>query len=438
VLILVGSVYTARSSLTNEIRATAEARAQDISLLAKHGSLPSTLPGHGEDLLVQVLDRSGTVIASSASMQGQKAPMAPVNLKPGMSSSFSVTSLVDTGADLAAGESPNDPEEPFDLSAVGVETPTGPVTVLVAASLNPVEKLVSALAPRLAVGLPVLMIVVGFTVWVLTGWAFRPVEAIRSQAEEISALSLERRVPVPPARDEIGMLAATMNRMLDRLEVSAKAQRRFISDASHELKSPVASIHTMLDVARKSPPEDLSTLLDDLTVEDRRLEELLADLLTLARFDENSVSLHPADVDLDDVAFREARTAPRTAAVSVDVSGVKPVRMQADPGAIESLVRNLVENAVQHAETCVWVAVWAERGEAVLTISDDGPGIAPENRERVFERFVRLDPSRTRDDGGTGLGLAVCRALARSAGGDVRVIEPLDGGATFEVRLPLS
>jgi signal transduction histidine kinase len=438
VLVMVGLILTARASLKNEIRFTAEARAQDIALIAKRGPLPDPLPGLGEDLLVQVLDRSGTVVASSGSIKGQPA-LVSVRLDPGASRTFGVASLDESRADAASGEGGADPGEPFLIASVGVLASDGTsATVLVAASLNPVQQLVDVLTPRLLIGLPILMMVVGLTVWILTGWALRPVEAIRSQAEAISASSLEYRVPVPRARDEIGMLAATMNRMLDRLEASASAQRRFISDASHELKSPVASIHMMLDVAGQNPSEDISALLEDLAAEDARLEQLLADMLTLARFDENPPPPNPTDVDLDDVAFREARSAARSPGLKFDVTGIHPVRLSAEKSSIESLVRNLVENAARHARSTVWIAVQTEGSEAVLTVSDDGPGIAPEDRDRVFERFVRLDQSRTREDGGTGLGLAVCRALARSMHGEVRVVEPLRAGATFEVRLPLA
>ena len=436
VFVMVGLILTARASLSSEIKFAAEARAQDIALIAKRGSLPEILPGRGEDLLVQVLDGTGKVVASSGSIRGQAALVA-TSVAPGVSRTFRVTSLAESEADVAAGERGTDTREPFLVAVLGVTSSHGPATVLVASSLNAVQQLEDVTVPRLAVGLPLLMIVVGFTVWLLTGWALRPVEAISSQAEEISASSLASRVPMPPSHDEIGNLAATMNRMLDRLEASATAQKRFIADASHELKSPGASIHTMLDVARQNPPEDLSPLLDDLSAEDARLERLLGDLLTLARFDENSTQASREDVDLDDVVFREARSASRSPNISVDVSGVHPTRLQADLGSVESLVRNLVENATRHARSTVWVAVHEVSGEAVLTVSDDGPGIAPEDRERVFDRFVRLDSARTRDDGGTGLGLAVCLALAHSAGGEIRVAEPLRGGATFEVRLPL-
>lgn len=431
-------VVTARTSLIGQISNNAEARAQDIALLAKSGSVPDPIPGRGEDLLVQVVDGSGTVVASSASIEGQ-VPVVRVTVTTGETRTYTVPSLADGGDNVnASGEGGADTGIPFFVVESGAKSPTGPVTVIVAASLNPAQQLADVLVPRLVLGLPLIVSVVGLTVWWLTGRALRPVDAIRAQAEEISLVSLGRRVPEPDTADEVGRLARTMNRMLDRLESAAVSQRRFISDASHELKSPVASIRTMLDVARRQPPDDLEQLLDDLETEDVRLEELVADMLMLARAEESPAGAHLTDVDLDDVVLAVTRSVKRRGTVGIDLGGLHPVRLHAPSGAIESLVRNLVDNAVRYAEETVWVGVESLDGEAVLTVSDDGPGIPEKDRERIFERFVRLDESRRRESGGTGLGLAVCRAVARSLGGDVRVAEPVHGGATLEARLPLA
>lgn len=429
-------VITARSALTGQITSNAEARAQDIGLLAKAGSVPDPIPGKGEALLVQVVDASGKVIASSASIEGQSS-LVDLKLLPGQTRTYEVSALTESGNGESTGEGGTDVGTSFLIAGAGVTSPTGPVTVIVAASLDPVQQLVDVLIPRISIGLPLILLVVGLTVWLLTDRALRPVEAIRSQAEAISATSLERRVPVSGTSDEIERLALTMNRMLDRLELSAAAQRRFVSDASHELKSPIASIRMMLDVARKQPPDDFAAFLDDLAAEDSRLEHLVKDLLTLARFDEGTRTARIVDVDLDDVFLQSTTTVARAAAIACDISGVHPVRIAADTDDVSSLARNLVENAVRHAKTTVWVTVEGVGNEAVVTVSDDGDGIAVAERERVFERFVRLDDSRVRSEGGTGLGLSVCRAIARSMGGDVHVIEPLRGGATFEVRIPV-
>ncbi|MDP2181704.1 MAG: HAMP domain-containing sensor histidine kinase [Actinomycetota bacterium] len=436
-LAMAALLWTARGSFTDQITASAEARVQDIALLAKAGSVPHPVPGRGEDQLVQVFDAGGAVTASSASIEGQ-APLVDIQLAPGESRTYTVPSLLESGGENGeAGEGGADPGVAFLVSAIGVASPAGPVTVMVAGSLDPVQQMVDVLQPRLEIGLPLILLIVGATVWALTGRALRPVEAIRREAEEISAASLERRVPEPRTSDEIGRLADTMNRMLDRLESSARVQRRFVSDASHELKSPVASIRTMLDVARRRHPADLNAFIDDLAAEDRRLEHLVGDLLALARYDESMRPAHPVDVDLDDVVLGEVAVITKSSEIRIDISGVHPARLQAELGSMESLVRNLLGNAVRHAASTVWVTVDVREDMIVFTVSDDGPGVPPEDRERIFDRFVRLDEARVHEDGGTGLGLALCRVIAHSLRGDVRVADPLHGGATFEVTLPL-
>ena len=438
-LAMAALVLTARASLTSQITNNAEARAQDIALLAKSGTVPNPIPGRGEDLLVQVIGSTGTVVASSASIEGQ-TPLVEERLLPSQVRTFGVDSLAEiNGTGKANGESGADKGVAFLIAAVGVNSPVGGhETVIVAASLDPIRQLINLLLPRLALGLPLIMLIVGLTVWWLTGRALNPVEAIRSEAEAISATSLERRVPEPGTSDEIGRLAETMNRMLNRLEASALSQQRFVSDASHELKSPIASIRTMLDVARRENPADLDAFLNDLAMEDLRLEHLVNDLLVLARFDERSAPAHAIEVDLDDVVLAAVAAELRFAMVDIDISGLHPARVSAVSSDLESLVRNLVENASRHAQSRIWVTLEVLANQAVLSVSDDGAGIADKDRARVFERFVRLDESRGRTDGGTGLGLAVCRAIARSMGGEIRVAEPQHIGATFEVRLPLT
>lgn len=437
-LAMAALVLTARASLTNQIANNAEARAQDIALLAKAGSVPNPIPGRGEDLLVQVVDSSGTVVASSASI-AEQAPLVDVELAPSQARTFQVDALADvSGAGEASGEGGADKGVAFLIAAVGVNSPvSGRETVIVAASLDPIRQLIDLLVPRLALGLPLIMLIVGLTVWWLTGRALGPVEAIRSEAEAISATSLERRVPEPGTTDEIGRLAETMNRMLGRLESAALSQQRFVSDASHELKSPIASIRTMLDVARRDTPADFDAFLNDLAEEDLRLEHLVNDLLVLARFDEHSTPVRAVEVDLDDIVLAAVAAEARFARVGIDISELHPARMSAVPGDLESLVRNLIENASRHADSRIWITLDVLGGTAVLSVSDDGSGIAEEDRARVFERFVRLDESRGRTGGGTGLGLAVCLAIARSMGGEIRVADSRHGGATFEVTLPL-
>jgi signal transduction histidine kinase len=431
-------VVATEASVREGIAANAVTRAQDVAQLATDGTLAAVIPGRGEALLVQVFDASGTVIAASGSIEGQEPIVDTTLLGPGVMHTRTVNVLTgDTGA-VDIGETDGDNGGPYIVVGLGASSLAGRRTVMVVASLAPAKQVVSALRLPLVIGFPALLLTVAVTVWLLTGRALRPVEAIRAEADEVSGTELHRRLPVPESADEIQRLAVTMNRMLDRLESSASRQREFVADASHELKSPIAAIRTMLEIAQNEPQTvDLGLLLADLSAEDRRLERLTNDLLTLAQWDERAADAALTDVDLDDVVLREMTAVCSVTDKAIDVECIRPVRMHANPERMAQLVRNLLDNAVRHAVRRVWVGLDAAGPEARLTVSDDGPGIAPEDRERVFERFVRLDDGRSRGDGGTGLGLAVVRAIARSHGGDVRVVEPAHGGATFEVCIPL-
>ncbi|HEY3317048.1 MAG TPA: ATP-binding protein [Coriobacteriia bacterium] len=428
-------VFTMRYAVGSSIRAAAATRASDVALLARSGSLPAAIPGRGESLLVQVLDSGSRVVAASPSIDGDP-PLASVSLRPGGTRTFTLASLPESGRSQAA-EVNFEPSAPFVVAAQAVSTTSGPVTVLVAASLSPLEDTSDALVPLLLGGVPVVLLVVAATTWALTGLALRPVAAIRKDAEAISSSIPDRRLPVPPARDEIRDLAETMNRMLDRIETASLAHRRFALDASHELKSPIAAIRTMLEVARQDPSgADVPALLDDLLAEDQRLERLVSDLLLLGRSDEGGLRLSLSRLDLSRLIEEEVATVARRDARRIGTRDVEAVTLTADADRIRQLMRNLLDNAVRHASDRVWVGAREQDGCVVLTVSDDGPGIPEEARERVFERFVRLDEGRGRDEGGSGLGLSVCREIVRAHGGELRFADPEHGGATAEVRIP--
>ncbi len=313
-----------------------------------------------------------------------------------------------------------------------VESVFGRFRVVASTPSSIVTKNTAALQNSLAAGFPLLAVLVGFVTWLLTGRSLQPVERIRAQVEEISAHTLDRRVPAPETEDEIGRLAHTMNRMLDRLESSARRQREFVSDASHELRSPMAAIRSQLEVALHDHERaDWMTVAAGTLAENERLEALVDDLLTLARLDEGPV---PAveDVDLEDVVQEEVARL-RDERVHDETT---PVRVCANREQIGRALRNLLENATRFARGRIDVRLSAEEGSATLAVSDDGPGIPEADRQRVFERFTRLDEGRARSDGGVGLGLALVRAIATAHCGSAEATAADGGGARLVMRLP--
>lgn len=324
------------------------------------------------------------------------------------------------------------------LVADDVDLPDGTeATVVFGASLDGVDTATTTVVTLLAVGVPVLVLLMGVGTWVVVGRSLRPVERIRRQVADVGGASRGARVAVPETGDEVARLAATMNDMLERLDRSAAAQRRFVSDASHELRSPIASVRQHASVARAHPERvDLADLAEVVSAENDRLAALVDGLLELSRLDERgAVAARP--VDLDDLALAAVSRVRSGGLVAVDGSGIGPARVLGDERMLGRVVRNLVDNAVRHARGRIAVGVRAEGDTAELTVDDDGGGIVPEERERVFERFVRLDEARSRDDGGSGLGLAIVRDAVRAHGGGVRVGDAPGGGARFVVRLPL-
>ncbi|WP_181782636.1 sensor histidine kinase, partial [Pseudonocardia pini] len=315
--------------------------------------------------------------------------------------------------------------------------PTGQdFTVLAAQPVDFLHRAVDTVLAMVLVGVPVLVVLVGGATYLFAGRALRPVEAIRARVARLSDRDLSQRVPVPPARDEVGMLAETMNQMLGRLESAQSTQRRFVADASHELRSPLTTIASGLELLSGSVEEADRSTVQTLRGEAGRLDRLVDGLLLLARSDERGLQPNREDVDLDEIVEAERGRPSDVGGVAPEVR-TDPVRVSGDRAQLVRAVRNLVDNARRHARSRVLVTLVAAGDEALVEVADDGPGVPPADRERIFERFVRLDEARARSDGGAGLGLAIVREIVAVHGGSVEVVESDMGGALFRLRLPL-
>jgi signal transduction histidine kinase len=318
-----------------------------------------------------------------------------------------------------------------------IRTTAGNITLVAQQSLDEVNTTVHNVTTVMWVAVPLAVLLFAFAVWYFAGRALRPVEAIRAEAAAITGTTIYRRVPEPDTDDEVGRLARTMNAMLDRLELSSQRQRQFVSDASHELRSPLASIRTNLEVAlRRADGADWPAVAQRALAEDQRMEDTVAELLELARLDEmqEKESLAPfPEVDLDELVLDETL---REHAVPVDVTRVSAGRVHGRREQLSRLVRNLLDNATRHARSEVQLSLQSNGGTVQLTVDDDGPGVPIEERGRVFERFTRLDDGRARDAGGLGIGLAIVKAIAEQHHGTVEIDNAPIGGARFVVRLP--
>jgi signal transduction histidine kinase len=386
-------VAVLQGALTGEVLASARLRATEVAGDLEAGARPETLAvGEAEDLL-----------------------------RPGTSARIDV---------------PIDNDDFLAVAAVA-SAPQGRRTVLVARVADMVSESTRIVTLLLAMGLPVLLLVVAATTWKVVGWALAPVEAIRREVDAISAVELHRRVPDPPGDDEVTRLARTMNRMLGRLQRAHQRQRRFVADASHELRSPVASIRQHAEVALAHPGRTTTAeLAATVLAEDLRIERLVEDLLLLARADEHALPARRRQVDLDDLVFDEARRLRDATCLRIEVGEVSAGRVDGDAEGLRRVLRNLGDNAARHASSRISFALGERDGTAVLVVDDDGPGIPEADRERVLERFVRLDDARARDAGGSGLGLAIVAELVAAHGGTVALAGGPLGGARVEVSLP--
>jgi signal transduction histidine kinase len=404
-------------------------RAVTVAGLVAGDRVPDALPVAEPGEIAQVLDADGRVVATSPTAS-RTLPVLPADVLAGLREAAggpaplvlgTQESAYDAQARAAVLVVPGDDGEPGDV-------------VVATVPVAEVEGLVRALRLSLAGVVPVLTVLFATAIWVALGRALRPVERLRSAAAQVARAGGPGSLPEPGTDDEIGALARTLNEMLDRLEVAAGRQRAFVADAAHELRTPLAALGATLDVAREHPDAYArDELVADLAAETRRMQVLVDDLLLLARLGSRPVPGTP--VDLGAVAREAAALAAAgrdpDRVVAVEVHGAGTAR--GDAAALGRVVRNLVDNALRHAAGAVQVEV----ADGSVVVVDDGPGIAADDRERVFERFVRLDDARARPGGGSGLGLAIAREVAREHGGDVRLGDRTDGapGLRAELRL---
>jgi len=413
-------------TLEHSARDAADTRARQIVeelRTAAPGGLDSSLfATDGQIGTIQVIDSAGIVVAASPG-----ADRLPVTFEPVPPGDSRYLGNIDLGG-----------EPDYWIVEQGAQSPSGPATVVVGADREPIEGILGTVALLMAIGGPVVVALVAVASYRLVGAALLPVERIRARVAAISTDRLDERVPVPDTQDEIARLAETMNSMLGRLESGHRAQQRFVSDASHELRSPLATITAALELAHTRPELVDTSLVDEsLLPEARRMNHLLADLLLLARADENGLTHTSVDVDIDDLMYAESARVRDMSPELVVRAAIAPVRVVGDPQQLARVVRNLVDNARRHARREIRLICRTSSDGAVLEVADDGPGIALLDRQRIFERFVRLDTPRTRDSGGAGLGLAIVAEIVATHGGTIDVTDSDTGGARFVITLPV-
>ncbi|WP_405794637.1 sensor histidine kinase [Streptomyces sp. NBC_01506] len=470
-------LFALRANLTNQAQGQADQSSHEVAQqLANLTSLGDLELPDSADHPVQVTDAKGKLLAAGEDMQKITgtgvAAVRPASAPPTTTPAPTRTPTPspaptgdddddDSGGDDDSGDDQDDDSQtPGDPAAGTVSSPKGhtdgsvtvdgktvdyrfsvrevtdlaggPYLVHAGASLQPQQSAVRATTVAMVIGVPALLVVVGGVTWLVTRRALKPVEGIRREMAAITASEdLSRRVPEPSTHDEVAKLARTTNETLTALEASVERQRRFVADASHELRSPIASLRTQLEVGEAHPE-----LLDvpGAVADTVRLQQLAADLLLLARLDAGEQAGRKR---LDLVALVREEVSQRSAdriPVLADVRGSAEVA--GSRGQLARVLGNLLDNAQRHAAGEIRATVRREGGQVVLAVSDDGAGVPQAERERIFERFVRLDDARSRDDGGAGLGLAIARDVAHRHGGTLDVGRGEAGGALFELRLP--
>ena len=427
-LLVIGStlVFVLRGALTSALDEGVQQRAREVAAEIADENVEAATPSidaaPGDNTLVQIVDSKGKVLVSSPSIIGK--PAIQTGLTPGPTPTTAEVQL------------PFVNHDPYIAAVMTAPARDKNVTVISVQSLVPVQNVIEVVVLLLLLGAPFLLLAVGVITWFTVGRGMASVDRISTRVESIGGRDLDERVPVPEARDEIARLAVTMNHMLARLESSALTQQRFVADASHELRSPLASMRASLDVAQSAGgPEAWRDVEPVLSDEVDRMTRLVGDLLLLAKADEGALTLRLELVDLDDLASEEARRLRSQTGLTISTR-LAPVQVLADRARLAQAVRNLVDNAVRFAQLELRISVRSDGQWAEIVVEDDGPGIPEESRKSVLDRFARQDGHRARDHGGTGLGLAITSEIVRLHSGELSISDSELGGAQLSISLP--
>jgi signal transduction histidine kinase len=417
-----GLVIAERRLLTDNVEEAVTQRADQLANLLAGGRLPATLED-SEGTLSQVVTADGHVLAASASIAGA----SPIGGPPAAGRTEAFRTVDGLPTDTVR----------FRLLTRRVQGPGGTVLVHVAGALDDVDQSTGILTAVLAVAFPAAAVLLALLVWNLVGRTLRPVEAIRAEVAAIGGTDLHHRVPEPGGDDEIARLARTMNAMLDRVEDATARQQRFVADASHELRGPLTRIRSELEVDLAHPgTAHLGATHRSILDETLALQRLIEDLLHLARSDAGAATTRREPVDLDDIVLGAAARLRAEGRVEVDTTAVSAAQVHGDPDQLARTVRNLTDNAARHARGTVTLTLAEHDHTAVLSVADDGLGIPADQRDRVFERFTRLDEARTATAGGAGLGLAITRDIIKRHHGSIAIDPSHHPGTRFVVTLP--
>jgi heavy metal sensor kinase len=413
------------SDLANALDQDLRARGQDLSaLVASGGSVSSTqgaLIENGESFS-EVVDAQGRVLDATRPIGRNlltSAELAAARSEPLFTDRPAVPGL----------------DEPARMLALPAVREGQRVVLVVGATKENRAETLSSLRTAFLIGGPMALLLAGLGGYLLAGAALRPIESMRKRAADISAASLDERLPVPPADDEVSRLGETLNAMLARLEDGLERERRFVADASHELRTPLALLKTELALALKPGRSDaeLRSAIESAAEATDRLSRIADDLLLLARAERGGLRLKTEPVDvmdvLEDVAgrFRTDR--------KISVAPGEPLVVPADRLRLEQALTNLVDNALRHGEGAVTMSALRENGTAELHVVDEGPGFGDDFLPQAFERFTRGDEGREGD--GSGLGLAIVETIARAHHGSARAANAPGGGADVWISLPL-
>ncbi|SDL23347.1 cell wall metabolism sensor histidine kinase WalK [Arthrobacter sp. ok362] len=431
VALLLGGVvllFLLQASLTRSSDAAARQKAQDVvaemddmDVADARAYIVDT--AHAGQF-VQVLDTEGYVLAASDT-EVANAPLSAQRPSPGQTMTQDVSSLPSIGDN-----------DDYHIVTVGARTGSVNYTVVVAQASQIQADTISTVAWFMLGATPLLLVTVAGSVWLLVGRSLRQVERIRGQVARINAERLDGRVDVPPTNDELQALALTMNTMLDRLQASDTEQRRFVSDASHELRSPLATLRAGIEIAAGDPTGAMWLQMKDVLAEETtRMSFLVEDLLTLAKANDGGLRVEQKDVDLDDVLDQEIRRLRSTSRNQISVKLV-PARIRGDARRLTQVLRNVLDNADRHALSRIAVDLHTAGDRVIITVDNDGDPIPEADRERVFERFVRLDGSRSREGGGSGLGLAIAAGIVAAHHGSIRPTDGPAGHCRFEIAFP--